>query len=275
MISSKRIGILTAVLMVLVLGVTGAMMLYGGNQETKQTGTVVYADGFELEWTEEDYDTSAQNAAFITLTGESAETDSANVLVNGSEISILGGGTYVVSGTLENGTITVNAEDNSMVHLILNNASVTSSNFAALYVTKAGKMIVTLAENSENTLIDGAMYDEAKLNDGKPFAALYSHDDLIINGNGTLTVRGNYQDGIKCNDTMKIIASSIQVTAVDEGINANDCLAVLDAELEIHSGGDSLHSDGSLVLAEGEAVLSSGDDAVHAEQIMVLEPETL
>ena len=275
MISSKRIGILTAVLMVLVLGFTGAVMLYGENQETKQTGTVVYADGFELEWTEEDYDTSAQNAAFITLTGESAETDSANVLVNGSEISILGGGTYVVSGTLENGTITVNAEDNSMVHLILNNASVTSSNFAALYVTKAGKMVVTLAENSENTLTDSAMYDEAKQNDGKPFAALYSHDDLTINGNGTLTVRGNYQDGIKCNDTMKIIASSIQVTAVDEGINANDCLAVLDAELEIHSGGDSLHSDGSLVLAEGEAVLSSGDDAVHAEQIAVLEPKTL
>lgn len=278
MISAKRIHIIAAVLMLAaLLFVFGAMWYADPAGHVQQEGSITYADGCTVVYTADDYDGSYQEERYstITLTGNSAVTNSAKVLISGSEITILGGGTYVISGALTDGSITVNSSENSAVRLVLDNASIASSDFSAIYVEQAEAVIITLAEGSVNELSDGAQYDTARQEEGKPDAALYCRDNLTINGTGALYVAGNYQDGIKCNDTLKLMSGTICVTAKDDGIRANDCLAVLSAKVEVTSEGDALHSDGDLVLSQSDCIISTGDDAVYAEKTVVLEPESL
>ncbi len=81
------------------------------------------------------------------------------------------------------------------------------------------------------------MYSAEKLEDGKPTAALYSKDDLTINGSGILTVNGNYEDGIKANDIFRMTGGTLRVMAADDGINVNDYIAAAGAVIEVVSGG--------------------------------------
>ena len=131
--------------------------------------------------------------------------------VEGADVTMMGGGVYVLSGTLDDGSIIVDSADSAVVRLVLNNASVTSADFSALYVKQAEKTVISLVEGTENSFTDGSSYNDAKLNDGKPDAAVYSCDSLTVNGKGTLTVNGNYRDGLKCNDVLKITDGILKI----------------------------------------------------------------
>lgn len=276
MISSKKIELLTIALMVLAVGFVLAGMLYPA-ADTGDGGTVQYADGFSVTYSAEDDTADWQNATAyqITLQGDTATTDSGKVLVDGGNISILGGGTYVLRGELQDGSIIVNATDNATVHLVLNGAAIHSSDYAALYIEQAEAVVLTIADGTENTLTDGTAYDAEKQEDGKPSACIYSRDNLTINGSGTLSVTGNYEDAIKCNDTLKIVGTQLQISAVDDGINANDCAALVDSDITVTAGGDAIHSDGNLAISGGSLTIAASDDAVHAEKTLVLEPAAL
>lgn len=275
MIRSKYIEVLTFLL----VGVAILFLIFASlfaDQVENQT-VIKYTDAFSMTYTEADYDMQWENGNFytITLMGDSAQTNSGKVYIDGGEISILGGGTYVLSGELNDGSIIVDVKDDSAVHLVLCNASITSSDFSALYIAQAEYVILTLAENTENYLQDGATYLQEKQTNGKPFATIYSKDNLTINGTGLLTIAGNYEDGIKCNDTMKIMSGTINITAIDDAINVNDDLAILDATITVNCGDDALHSDGNIVVSQGCLVLSAGDDAIHADRTVYLAPTSI
>ena len=189
-----------------------------------------------MTYTDDDYysDYSKDDYVTIELKGDTAVSDSSNVSIAGSEITILGGGTYVISGELTDGCITVNSDDGAEVRLVLSSVNITSSDFSAIYIKESGKTVISLDDGTENFLTDGCVYSEEKLEDGKPTAALYSKDDLTVNGGGTLTVTGNYEDGIKVNDTMKVTGGTICITAADDGINVNDYFAVKDSSIKDH-----------------------------------------
>ena len=59
-------------------------------------------------------------------------------------VTITSEGTYVVSGTLDNGQIIVNAGDDDKVYLILNGADITCHTSAPVYVQNADKTTITL-----------------------------------------------------------------------------------------------------------------------------------
>ena len=105
--------------------------------------------------------------------------------VTGSDVTILGGGVYVLSGELE-GSVIVNAEGGAEVRLVLGGVNIVSPDYAAIYVEEAAKTVISLEPGTENHLMDGSVYSEEKLEDGKPSAALYSRDDLTVNGEGNI-----------------------------------------------------------------------------------------
>ncbi len=61
-----------------------------------------------------------------------------------------------------------------------------------------------------------------------PNAAIFSNDDLTINGGGSLTVDANYNNGIQSKDDLHITGGNISVTAVNDGIKGRDSIAVRD-----------------------------------------------
>ncbi len=273
MISSKNINVIAISLTALVLViVVCAMLLPKAVLTGNDTGVYNYSDLHKVNFTADDYytDYAKGSIAKISLKGTMAESTSPNVEINNGDVTILGGGVYVLSGELSEGTVTVDAADDAEVRLVLNGASITSSDFSALYVKQAKKTIISLVDGTENSLTDAPVYDDGKTENGKPIAALYSKDDLVINGNGSLIINGNYNDGIKVNDTLKITEGNISVTSVDDGINVNDFIAALDANIVVDSGGDAVKCDHEneekgFIAFEGTALMITSDgDGVNA-----------
>lgn len=217
-----------------------------------------------------DYVWNESDVIDITLNNNSISCVSTMVSISNSTATINYGGTYRLSGTLNNGQIIVNSADGNPVRLILNNANITCLSSAPLYVQSANKLIIYLTDNSTNTITDGTSYT---LNsDGEPDAAIYSKADMTIFGNGTLNVHGNYQDGICSKDGLIIKSGNINVSAINNGIKGKDFLDIKSGTITVSSQGDALKSNneesssvGYILIENGTINLSAGDDGIHAE----------
>ena len=157
-------------------------------------------------------------AAAITLNGDSISTDAAGVTVVGSTATITQAGAYLLSGMLNDGQIVVDTQDVAIVQLILNGVDLASSSSAPIYIRDAEKAVILLAEGSSNTVSDASTYIYASAEEDEPNAAIFSTADLSIGGSGSLTVTGNFNDGIASKDGLVIASGTIAVTALDDGI---------------------------------------------------------
>jgi hypothetical protein len=177
----------------------------------------------------------------------------------------------VLSGTLDDGMVIVNATKDDKIQLVFDGVNISNSTGCAVFVASADKVFVTLADGTTNTLSDGATYSLDADND-EPYAALFSKDDLTINGSGSLTVNGNYQHGICSKDDLRITGGDITVTSVADAIRGRDSLAILDGTFTINSGEDAIKSNNDEDLAKGYVsidggtyTINAGDDAIHGE----------
>lgn len=200
-------------------------------------------------------DTSAANA--ITLNGDSIATSSENVIVNGSAATITAAGEYILMGTLTNGQIIVDSADAENVTLLLAGVNIHNESSAPIYVANAEKVIITLVDGTQNSVSDGATY--ANLDEsGEPNAAIFSHDDLTINGTGALTVIANYNNGIQSKDDLKITGGNITVAAVNDGVKGKDSVAIKDGVLIINSGADGIQTTNMDEAEKGYIAIEGG-----------------
>ncbi len=222
------------------------------------------------EWTEEEAVVITCSGTDAEVSGQGAEsagqTESA-----GGILRITQAGTYVLRGDFE-GQIQIEAGKEDLVRLVLEGFTGYCEDTSPIYAIQCGKLVLTLAEGSENQLSDGSAYVFSSEEEDEPDAVIFSKDDLTINGTGSLTVNGNYSNGIRSKDDLKIISGTIQVTAVKDGIKGKDSLTVKDGQLQITSGQDGLKSNndsdpekGYLIIDGGQIQINAGDDAIHSE----------
>ena len=223
----------------------------------------------------DDYVYDEAEAAAISL-GDTITADSNSVDVDGTTATITAAGTYLVAGTVTEGQLIVDAGDDAVVQIVLDDATITNSDGAAIAVMSAEKAIVILADGSTNTLTDGTAYVLAE-GETEPNAALYSAADLSISGDGSLMVFGNYNDGIASKDGLVIDSGDITVVAADDGIRGKDYVVVNDATLDITSGGDGIKADndedetkGYITITAGIVNLNVGGDAIQAATDVVI-----
>lgn len=194
--------------------------------------------------------TSDYSDATRILLGETVSIEGAGATVSGSTVTITAAGTYVVSGTVEDGAIEVQAPDAS-VTLVLDGAAIRNSQGPAILIADAADATLTLADGSTNSVADGGASEFD--------AAIYSAPSLTINGEGTLHVQGNVNEGIS--STMHIIMESgtVRVHAVEDGLNAN---ANGVSEININGGylfvetetGDGIDSNGTITVTGGTVI---------------------
>jgi hypothetical protein len=187
----------------------------------------------------------------------------------GSVIKIDTAGEYVVGGTLSNGQLLVEVGDEEKVQLYLNNVNLTNLASSAVLVNNAEKVIITLNDGTTNTIADGANYTGLD-DDGEPDAAIFSHDDLTINGTGALTVNAKYADGIKSRDDLKITGGNITVNATDDGLFGNKSVEIKAASITLSVGGDAIHSDGDMIIESGTFTIAAEDDGMHADGTLTI-----
>ena len=95
-------------------------------------------------------------------------------------------GIYVLQGTLTDGQVVVEAGKEATVKLVLDGADLSCQDGAPLYIKEAGRVVLTLADGTVNALTDAETYTYAAGED-EPNAALFSKENLTINGTGSLT----------------------------------------------------------------------------------------
>lgn len=212
-----------------------------------------------------DWDPS--EATVITLTGDAAQIAGSGAYWLDGSLVIAQSGQYVVSGELTDGSIMVDAEDYSKVWILLNGVTVACSDDACLRVNQADKVFVTLAEGTENILTGAEGYSEAALADGTN-GVIYSHDDLTINGSGSLTVTAACLNGITSKDDLIITGGTISITAPVHGIKVNDRFRFTAADLTITAGQDGIHSDLEFLMESSSITISAQDDGVHADSLV-------
>ena len=213
------------------------------------------------------YDESA--AVHIQLEGETAVCDSDAVSIDGSRITLLDEGTYLVSGALTDGQIVVDAGDTDKVQIVLAGASLTCADSAAIYSKSVDKVFLTLAEGTENTLTNGGSYTAIDKNNID--SVVFSKTDLTINGSGSLTINAQAGHGVVSKDELTITGGSYTVTAAEHGMTGKDSLAVAGGDFTIISGKDGLHAEnaddsalGFLYVADGTFTITAQGDAVSA-----------
>ncbi len=209
------------------------------------------------------YDES--ESVLIRLNGSSVSASSDSVQISGTTVTITEEAVYVISGTLDDGTILIDAPDTAKIQLVLDGASIHSETSAALFVRGADKVFVTLADGTENTLSNGGAF--AAADDGENIdAALYSKQDLTLNGSGSLTVVSPAGHGVACSDDLVITGGSYSLSAASHALNANDSIRITgDVSLTAAAGKDGIHAENNDDDSLGFVYVESGEFSLEAE----------
>ncbi len=207
------------------------------------------------------YDASA--AVKIELKGSSATASSNSVKINGSTVQITEEATYIISGTLDDGMLVVNAPDTAKLQLVFDGVNITSSDCAALYILEADKVFITLADGTQNVLTNGGSF--TPIDDENIDAALYSKQDLTINGSGSLTVTSPAGHGIVGKDDLVITGGDLQISAASHALDANDSVRFTNATLTATAGKDGIHCENNDDNSRGFVYVSGGSMDIEAE----------
>ncbi len=260
--------------------------VFGAQAETTESKAEFedMEDAADLDDDDED-DSGEEITAVITLsdagstvtdgTASGAESSAAaGVTVNGDTIEITAGGTYVFSGTLSDGQIYVEVPETDTVTLRLDGVELTNKTEPAIYVEQADKVRIKLVKGSENLIQSGTSMPE-EVSESATGGAIFSRDDLVISGSGSLTVNGYIKDGIHGNDDLTIKNGTIDVNAAHHAVKTNETLSVKGGTLSLTSGEDGLHSSGDLTVTDGDLTISAGDDGIHADTDLSIEGGTI
>lgn len=198
----------------------------------------------------------------LNQTADLSEAKSLTVS-DGETIDITEAGVYVISGSASDCTIKVNCSDeNAKVQLVLDNVSITNSDFPAIYVVSADKVFVTTADGSSNTLsVTGSFKADGDTNTD---AVIYSRDDLVLNGLGTLTVNSASGNGITSKDDLKVTGGTYNITSALDAIEANDSVRISGGTFSITSSKDGIHAENSDDDSKGYVYISGGTFSISA-----------
>ena len=265
---------------VLAFLLTGALVLSGcsktnNSNETSSgsTSTDSSAQGIDVSNMFLDRDKEIgydeENSTVIKLSDDSTTCDSDAVQISGNTVTIIDEGTYILSGTLTDGMVIVDAEDTDKVQLVLDGVDITSAKSAAIYVREADKVFITTASDSKNILTNGGTY--TAIDDNNIDAAMFSKSDLTLNGAGSLTITAKAGHGVVSKDDLVLTSGTYQIDAASHGLSGKDSVRIASGSYTIVSGKDGIHAEnaddtslGFVYLADGTFDITSDGDGISA-----------
>ena len=230
---------------------------------------------------------AADTASGVTFTFTDAgvtasDTSAEGYKISGTDLTINAAGTYTVTGSCSDGTITVK-KGTAGVTLILSDLTLRSTASAPLSCNK--ETAVTLVVTGTNTLTDAEdpanedSADEA-VADAFEGAAIKAKAgaSLTITGTGTLNADGSLcKNAIKGGSTTAIVVDgdmTLNLTAANTGLASDGSVEIKSGTLNITAENDGIKSEpdeddadsaGTVTISGGTITLNTGDDAIHAE----------
>ncbi len=173
-----------------------------------------------------------------------------------SDVKITEAGTYIITGTAAEGSITVKKGTTGVV-LILKDLDLTSSNSAALSINKGAEVQVVISGNvklTDNENPEDEYSTDEAVADAYDGAAIKvkAGAQAYLTGDGTLTVLGNAKNSIKAGDESSLIIDGVtlNISAVNDGINGNFDVTILSGAITVSAGDDGIHADHILTIGE-------------------------
>lgn len=183
------------------------------------------------------------------------------VTLSNDGLKITEGGTYILTGSTTAG---VTVETDANVRIILAGAEISSSDTAAINVINADNVELEIKDGTTNTVKDTSNHTDTNIE-----GAIHVEADLTITGNGSLTVEGNFQDGIVSTDDLVVNSGNITVTAVDDGIRVKDSLTINGGTINVTAGGDGIKAETALTIDGGTITVSESAEALEGANITV------
>ena len=234
---------------------------HGG--ENIGVGDIIGSIDMEIGNGDRDSSYTESSATKITFSGNSVSVSGSGASVSGADVTINTDGVYILSGSTDDGSVTLSGSANAKVQLVLDGIEITNANGPAFNITNGKKVIFTLANGSVNKVADGAaynIYDGAALIDG----AIYSKADLVFNGEGELTVDGNNAHAIVSKDKITFTGGKYTVVSKSSGIFGKDSVKIANADIKINAGTDAIKSDNALEDTKGFIYIESGSLDIEA-----------
>lgn len=211
--------------------------------------------------------------------GAPTTTDSDAVTVDGGTVTITQEGTYILTGTLEEGMVIVQAPDTDKIQLVLDGAHITSPTSAAIYVASADKVFLTTAADSANTLENGGSY--VAIDDNNIDGVIFSKSDLTLNGAGSLTITSQGGHGVVSKDDLVVTCGTYDVDVSGQGLSGKDSVAIANGTFTLQTGKDGIQSDneenaekGFVYLKDGTYTITADGDGVSASSWMEVDGGT-
>ena len=197
-------------------------------------------------------------------------------LESGKDITIDSEGVYVIQGTATDSSIIVDA-DSAKVQLVLDGVSITNEDSPAIYVKAADKVFVTTTDSDNSLSVTGTFTADGDTNTD---AVIYSKDDVVFNGTGTLTITST-ANGISGKDDVKFTGGTYTITSTEDAIEANDSIRISDGSFTIKTEKDALHSENSdddsvgyIYISGGTFNIEAKDDGIQATTILMIDGGT-
>lgn len=229
--------------------------------------------------------------------GATVENNNNCVTVTGGEVEITCAGDYDFSGSYSGADAQIRVyspKSDSGVYLNLRGLTLTNTADAPIYSQMSSKTFVVAKSGTTNTLSDGSTRtksytyvnsnNETKVDTTS--ACIYAKDDLTIKGEGTLIVKGNYNNGIHTSNDLRFRgATTINVTAANNGLKGKGIVDIENGNITIAAtNGDGIKSDegedaGSIVDNKGIVnikggnitITKAGDDGIQAYNYIIVQ----
>ncbi|MCH5315561.1 MAG: carbohydrate-binding domain-containing protein [Eubacterium sp.] len=238
--------------------------MHDDNSTTKAQAHTNIPDDSDM-FTERDKDTNYDEtkAIKITLAKNSIKCSKDKVKISGNTATILGEGTYIISGKLNDGQIVVDADDSDKLQLVLDGAEINCNSSAPIYVKQADKVFVTLAPNSKNTLTNNKEF--VADGDTNVDSVIFSKDDITLNGNGSLEINTTCGHGIVSKDDLKLTSGTFNINASGHAVRANDSVRIAGGEYTFTSQKNGIHAENSKDASLGFVYISGGNINIKSD----------
>ncbi|QSF45631.1 carbohydrate-binding domain-containing protein [Paenibacillus tianjinensis] len=243
--------------------------------------------------------TASSSATSTTSTTEAFATDTAELfsdrdleqsadltgatqmkLVSNQDVTVSEEGVYVLSGDVENVTVTVDAAaEDAKVQIVLDGVSITNNDSPAIYVKAADKVFVTSTDSENHMEVTGSYVADGDTNLD---AVIFSKADITLNGTGTLDIVSAQGNGISSKDDLKITGGVYTIQSAADAIEANDAILINDGTITIDTDKDALHSEnaddaalGNIYIEGGTLNINAADDAITANNLVQIDGGTI
>lgn len=196
---------------------------------------------------------------------------------DGETINITKDGTYHVTGSAKECTLRVEAGDKAKVQLVLDGVAITNSDFPAIYVVSADKCLIT-SQGTNSLTVSGSFRADGETSTD---AVIYSRDDIVLNGTGSLSVMSAKGNGVSCKDDLKITGGTYKLNTSLDSLEANDSLCIYDGTFSITTQKDGMHCEneddttlGNIYICGGTFTINAKSDAIQGNTCVVLDDGT-